>query len=234
MPSLRKKKTLTKPFVITLAPLATAMLAPGCFSTPTSNPPASDTLCPPSMPVGGELCPNTLQCDYGLDDCGFPLKATCVNNEWQTSGPSACNPPPPDLNCPPELPALGSPCNWNYASGFGCQYTVDIGCGPQFIEATCNGTTVTVEYLAPSCGQCATLTTESGCTTDAACRWLTPGCDMPAVPMAGCFPVQDCAADMPCATAGQTCQQVSYDPCYNKPCDACGAQASVCLPPPAP
>lgn len=233
MPSLRKRKSLAKPFVVTLAPLATAMLAPGCFFTSTSNPPPSDTPCPSSMPVGGDACPAPQECDYGLDDCGFPLTASCVNNVWQSSGPVACNPPPPDPECPPVLPANGSACNWNWQSGFGCTYPIDIGCGPQTVTAMCNGTTITVEYTAPTCGQCVTLT-ESGCATDAACRWLTPGCDMPALPMAGCFPVADCTGDMDCTTSGQTCQQVSYDPCHNSTCNACGAQASVCLAPPPP
>lgn len=233
MPSLRKKP-LAKPFVITLAPLATAVLAPGCIGATITNPPPSDTPCPSSMPAAGDACPAPQECDYGLDDCGIPVTASCVNNVWQTSGPVACNPPPPDPECPVDLPALGGPCNWNWQSGFGCSYMVDIGCGPQIVSTMCNGTTTTVEYTTPTCGQCSTLTTESTCATDAACRWLTPGCGMPALSMAGCFPVADCTDDTNCTTAGQTCQEISYNPCYNKACDACGAQAKVCLDPPTP
>jgi len=232
MSSLRKKKPLTKPFVVTVAHVATAMLAPGCFLG-TSNPPPSDTPLPSTMPTLGDACPAPLDCQYGMDECGFPITASCANGAWNISL-SSCNPPPPDPECPPDLPALNSMCNWNWQSGFGCSYSVDIGCGMQTISVFCNPTSIAVEYNAPTCGQCATLTTEAACTTDAACRWLTPGCGMPALPMTGCFSAADCTGDMDCTTAGQTCQPVSYNPCYGKKCDACDAPVSLCLAPPAP
>jgi len=232
MPATRKKKSLTKPFVISVAQVATAMLAPGCFGTATSNPPGIG--CPGSLPAPGDACFEANICDFGVDDCGLPLSATCSNGTWQVSGPAVCNPPPPDPECPVDLPAAGAPCNWNWQTGFGCSYMVDNGCGMQSISVMCDPTTTTVQYTAPTCGQCATLTTEGACNTDAACRWLTPGCGMPALPQAGCFAVMDCAADTDCTTAGDTCQDLSYNPCYNKACDACGGQAKVCLPPPGP
>ena len=234
MHSVRKKKPLTKPFVVTVAHVATAMLAPGCFGIATSNPPPSDIPCPSAMPTQGDACEVTQDCEYGVDSCGMPITASCVNGAWEPQPISFCNPPPPDPQCPPDLPALGSVCTWDWQPGFGCSYSVDIGCGLQTISVLCNPTSVMVEYTAPTCGQCATLTTEAACVTDAACRWLTPGCDMPVLPMAGCFPAADCAGDADCTTAGQTCQQVSYNPCYGKKCDACGAPVSVCLAPPAP
>jgi hypothetical protein len=233
MPSLRKKKPLAKPFVMTVARVTIAMLAPACGTT-ISNPPPPDDPCPPTMPASGAVCSVSTTCDYGTDECGLPLTASCVGGTWQVSGPAICNPPPPDPECPTDLPVRGAACNWNWQSGFGCSYVVDIGCGMQSISVMCNSTTVTVEYTAPTCGQCSTLTSESTCNTDAGCRWLTPGCDMPALPMAGCFAVADCTGDMECTTAGDTCQQLSYNPCYNQACNACGAPASVCLPPVAP
>jgi len=235
MPSLRKKKPLAKPFVMTIAQVAAAtMLTPGCVGTEITNPPPSETTCPTAMPTSGSPCVGTVDCDYGLDACGVTQSASCVAGSWQVSGLVVCNPPPPDPECPPDLPAQGAVCNWNWQSGFGCSYMVDIGCGMQSISVMCNGATTTVEYTAPTCGQCATLTTESTCTTDAGCRWLTPGCGTGPLPAAGCFAVANCAGDMDCTTAGNTCQEVSYNPCHNKACDACGASASVCLPPPGP
>lgn len=231
MASLRKKKTLAKPFVLTFAQVTAALLTPGCIAT---NPPPEGNVCPPVMPIAGDVCLTGTNCSYGADECGFPLTATCMDGAWQVQGPVPCNPPPPDPQCPTDIPAAGSTCNWNWQSGFGCTYPVDNGCGLQMISVTCNGTTTTVEYSAPACGQCATLTTEETCSTDSACRWLTPGCGMPALPLAGCFPVADCMGDADCTTAGQTCQEFSYNPCYKQVCDACGAPAKVCAAPPAP
>jgi hypothetical protein len=54
---------------------------------------------------------------------------------------------------------------------------------------------------------------------------------MPSLPNAGCFPVADCTGDMDCSVMGETCQQVSINPCYNKSCDACGMIVGLCLPP---
>lgn len=234
MPSLRKKKPLAKPFVITIAQVATAMLAPGCMNTVDYNPPASEGPCPSAMPASGSACTAAIDCDYGVDVCGVTQTASCVGGKWQYYGSVPCNPPAPDPECPPDLPAQGAACNWFWQSGFGCSYTVDTGCGMQSISVSCNPDTVTVEYAAPTCGQCSTLTTESMCSTDAGCRWLTPGCGMGPLPAAGCFATTDCTGDTDCTTAGNTCQEVSYNPCYNKPCNACGGTASVCLPPPGP
>lgn len=233
MPAQRKKKSLAKPFVITFAaPFAAALFGPGCMTT--VNPPEiGQGGCPPSMPIAGNPCVTTVDCSYGVDTCGFPLSATCMNGVWQVESPVPCNPPPPDPQCPADIPAQGGPCNWNWQAGGGCTYPVDNDCGLQMISVMCNGTTMTAEYTAPSCGQCSALT-EAQCATDSGCRWITPGCGMPALPMAGCFPITDCMADTDCTTAGQTCQEVSYDPCYLKACDACSAPAKVCLAAPGP
>ncbi len=231
MASLRKKKTLAKPFVLTVAQITAAVLTPGCITNP---PEVGGGTCPPSMPIAGDVCATGTNCSYGMDACGIPLSASCPDGVWQVQGPVICNPPPPDPMCPTDLPAAGAPCNWDWQTGFGCTYPIDNGCGLQMISVTCNGTTTTVEYSAPSCGQCATLTTEGACSTDSACRWLTPGCSMSPLPMAGCFPAADCVTDTDCTTAGQTCQEFSYNPCYNKNCDACGASAKVCASPAVP
>lgn len=237
MSAPRKKKNLTKPFVITIAHLATAAFAPGCSGgiggggTEITNPPPSNLTCPETMPANGGACDGIGTCEYGVDACGVAETASCDGASWTVSNPVICNPPPPDPECPTDIPALGGPCNWMWQAGFGCSYTVDNGCGMQNVSVSCNGTTMTAEYTAPTCGQCSTLTTEGACNTDAACRWLTPGCGMPALPAAGCFPIADCAMDSDCTTAGQTCQEMSYNPCYNKACDACGGTAKVCLTP---
>lgn len=234
MPTPRKKKTLTKPFVITVAHIATVAFVPGCglgVVDGGENPPPSELVCPETMPTNGDWCEGVETCDYGLDACGIAQTASCSGGSWSTSGQVICNPPPPDPECPTEIPALGGPCNWMWQSGFGCSYTVDNGCGMQSISVMCDPVTTTAQYTAPTCGQCSTLTTEGTCNTDAGCRWLTPGCGMPTLPAAGCFAVTDCATNADCMVAGQTCQETNYNPCYNKACNACGATANVCLTP---
>lgn len=232
MPSPRKKNRLAKPFVISVTQVAVTMLAPGCVLTEQTNPPPA--VCPTAMPANGASCLEPMNCSYGTDACGVALSASCANGTWQVTGPVICNPPPPDPMCPMDLPAVGAMCNWNWQAGAGCSYTVDNGCGPQNVSVLCNATSVTVEYASPPlCGQCTALT-EAACGTDSGCRWLTPGCGMNPLAAAGCFPVADCVDDTSCTTAGQTCQELSYNPCYMKACDACGASAKVCAPAPMP
>lgn len=64
------------------------------------------------------------------------------------------------------------------------------------------------------------------------CKWMAPGCETPSgyVSRVGCF--AQCDADADCAV-GSHCEAVWTDPCWDDgdaTCDACGAEAQVCVP----
>jgi hypothetical protein len=236
----RKQKPRRKPFVVTVAQAATAVvLLPGCVTTVTSNegpppienpPPVETPACPDVKPSTNTPCTEPLTCEYNE---GCVEVYWCEEGQWHMT--SGCNPPPVEPPCPSEAPASGTPCS-EVAS---CDYTVDHGCGPQTDTATCDGAVWTVQWGGPSCNPpppdyCVSYKTEAECGADAACRWLVPGCGMPALPEAGCFSVTDCAGDFDCPISGGTCQEVSINPCHNQPCDACGMTVSVCVAPAAP
>ncbi len=101
------------------------------------------------------------------------------------------------------------------------------GCGSrsELSQATSSGA------AAPPPAGCSQHTMASDCTQDAACRWLVQGCEYPSPQLAlGCFPAADCASNADCG-GGTICTMVSYDPCWEKKCDACSALADVCVPP---
>lgn len=230
--SLRAKKKHRKPFVVTVMHLATAAaVVPGCASEVVTNPPAP--FCPPDQPADGDPCVGPITCDYGADACGVHTTASCTESSWQVELPNvSCNPPPPPAECPLEPPVAGETC-----FGFGtCNYSVDFGCGPQPVAASCYGFDtgvweVTTAECVPPMVDCASLTAEADCTAQLACRWLVPGCDTPPLPQVGCFPATDCTTDTDCTIAGQVCTQVAIDPCYMKGCNACAMMVSVCLTP---
>ncbi|MDI3287844.1 hypothetical protein [Polyangium sp. 15x6] len=236
MPLPRKQKPRRKPFVVTFAQAATVALLPGCFSTVTSNPPPTEEpSCPPEQPMQGEACNSDLTCNYEFDvGCGpQPATATCENDAWVIDAGISCNPPVPQP-CPPEMPSQGEACSGTMI----CNYEFDDGCGPKTVLASCQDD-VWVINAGVSCNPpvpvpdtCQAIATEAECDAAENCRWLVPGCGMPALPQAGCFAELDCV-DVPCAD-GKTCQEAVVNPCHNKPCDACGMTVSVCLPPAGP
>ena len=239
MPISRKQKPRRKPFVVTFAQAATTMaLLPGCFSTVTSNPPyVEEPGCPDQEPAAGAACSGSLSCEF-LDPTGCTKLYFCETGQWQMT--SGCNPPPctpedpcePPPECPVQAPTWGEPCSGMVS----CSYEIDVGCGPQPATATCDGATWSVQPSIscnpPAPADCPTLPTEEQCSAFPNCRWLVPGCGMPALPQAGCFEATDCL-DASCL-AGETCQEVVINPCHNQLCDACGGLVSVCLPPATP
>jgi hypothetical protein len=201
----------------------------------TCNPPAP--VCPEIAPAAGMSCADPgLSCQYD-DICGGTLTATCGGasgdgSSWQLMSTSPpCNPPP----CPETAPPSGSACDLEQQV---CDYEVDVGCGPVPVQATCtNGAWATTD-TGPECNPpppepCTQYITESACATDLSCAWLVPGCGEPPLPMAGCHAKTPCMSDLDCMP-GNTCQSVVIDPCWNEPCNACGANVALCLPPPAP
>jgi hypothetical protein len=195
--------------------------------TVSCNPPPPD--CPAATPAQGSSCPIPgMACTYpGTGGCVFEVQASCdANLTWQVSEiMSPCNPP----GCPAEIPTQGEPCvpPWEGT----CTYTVDTGCGPLPETAICeNGqwSLSTTICNPPPPDYCYSLTTATDCAAQTFCRWLVPGCGDPPLPQAGCFPTYDCATTSDCGV-GQTCQEVVINPCYNLPCDACGANVHLCL-----
>ncbi len=254
-----KRRAPRAPFIVTVTAATTAMALalPGCGTTVTSggedpptdpdcpagyacNPPPTPSECPESTPAQDSACDAPgMECEYPDPDCEYSATfATCENGAWQvgwTGG--SCNPPAP---CPAEIPANGDACGWEEPI---CTYTVDTGCGPMDVPATCeNGAwSVAIPICNPPPPEvCFQMTTEADCDgMGPTCRWLVPGCADPASPppalaQAGCFPSYDCTDSVECP-AGTACEQRAYDPCYNDVCDACGSAAMLCVAPaPAP
>ena len=191
--------------------------------TPPCNPPFPEP-CPAEAPQLGSSCYEPYQsCLYpNWDECGQDLNVTCNGGVWEADGISSCNPPPP---CPAEVPANGSICDFPVL----CDYTIDSECGLIPATASCDGATWTVDSTIicnpPEPDPCTYLATVGDCAADPSCRWLTPGCGMPALPQAGCFPAQDCTDDSCPPT--KSCQVASTD-CET--CQTCDIPVLVCLP----
>jgi hypothetical protein len=167
-------------------------------------------------------------CGESPGPCALGFFNTCgPDHLWHSSsgGDTCCS---LDGPCPASEPADGSPCDpcsgppsCNYPGTCGgdvaiCgsegQWHIGIGeCPPP-----------------PPPDYCTSNNTQSACETDPECRWLTPGCG-PETPLwsAGCFTKTDCAPDS--CDPSQICQTFSYDPCFEKGCDACGADAHICV-----
>ncbi len=64
--------------------------------------------------------------------------------------------------------------------------------------------------------QCETWRDSLACNHDARCRWLSPGCVEPRLPLAGCYSRQnvDCASNGDCR-GGRTCQKRAIDSCQS-------------------
>lgn len=144
----------------------------------------------------------------------------------------ACNPPMP--TCPEEAPDEGANCEPASAP---CSYDLDTACGPKNIRVDCEtdvgSETASWHYEPPVCAPttpaCGTYEVPSLCNADTTCRWLTPGCDDPMLTAfeAGCYPIDDCTAAS--CGANAVCTDVSYNPCFQSTCEACGAPASLCI-----
>lgn len=195
--------------------------------------------CPASIPADGDSCSREgMLCGYGDDFCGIPdQEAECRDGRWNTWF-NSCNPPPP-FECPQELPLEGTSCDEN---GWGtpgtCNYDEETPCGTQPVQADCSYDDVALQMVwaveAPTCSsaQCDTYGHKDLCNADSGCRWLVPGCGSgtETVTPEGCYPVDDCTANG--CSEGEGCTSTVHDPCAFSLCNACGAEAKVCLPVP--
>lgn len=233
------KRILQQAFIATVA-TAASVVGAGCFFGATSNPPEPES-CPTVQPTGGDFCNVTgLSCDY--DDGCNGITYTCEDAAWVASPIGTCNPPPAE--CPATAPEVGTLCNEEPGTFDGypsyCTYDVSTPCGEQPAVLGCQQSPISLEYEwviveAPSCeaepSQCQAYASSALCEADVGCSWRVPGCGdelgAPAVPT-GCYPSADCEVSG-CGDWG-TCTNVTFDPCWNSLCDACGAETNVCIP----
>lgn len=204
--------------------------------TGTCNPPPPEE-CPVEPPNDLESCGEPMECQY-QDECGQDFSASCDGANWSVSEPlESCNPPPP---CPQAMPAEGSPCVEEFGTPQDCSWVAQTACGPAEVTGTCipdqlDGVGYNWQLTAPSCTPevplCSQYDNAGLCDADTTCRWLVPGCSEEPKPegfATGCYPIANCTADS-CGEDAE-CTSVSYNPCWNELCDACGADASICLP----
>ncbi len=128
--------------------------------------------------------------------------------------------------CPEVQPQEGESCAICYTS-LSCDYPGSCGgayasCGPDGLWHVATG-----DCPPPPVDYCTFNDKQASCETDPGCRWLTPGCNPSGLTLTGCFQASECSPDS--CMPGTTCQKVTYDPCFGKGCDACGAETSVCL-----
>jgi hypothetical protein len=137
---MRTKKTLKSAFVVTVATGAALVAGAGCQNQIIGGDEAPITGCPETLPAHRGGCDAPGQCTY-VDECGFPLVASCDGEGfWSIEAQISCNPPPPDpppdpppATCPTTQPTPGTAC---YDSTLYCTYGEgEFGCpGP---EAVC-------------------------------------------------------------------------------------------------
>jgi hypothetical protein len=100
-------------------------------SASCNPPPPPEESCPEAPPAQGAGCAD-LTLDCGYDPCTNErgvIGARCVDHAWQVDEDYSCNPPPPEPECPEELPELGAPCD---EAGMSCNY------GDGHYEAECS------------------------------------------------------------------------------------------------
>lgn len=203
-----------------------AWVAAGGCTTVTTDGGTGTAGCPTAEPGLGAACTKVGQvCDYAVSPAGGePCTATYICDDklerWRFE----------DTTCPPDdcLHALdGTFCAM---PGNSCDLHQECSA----FTTTCSGehVWVTTNYVGSVGGYpcpCAKMADEASCEATSGCRWLWPGCDMPSLPAAGCYPTAHCKPGW-CVDPGTTCQTVSHDPCHGKSCDSCGASVSLCLP----
>lgn len=224
-PKKPRKRTLRAAFVATVSVGAAVS---GCGEEVITNPPFVE--CPNGVPSQGDPCDVEGSCSY-TDDCSNTIEASCVDGAFEVEFLGTCNPPPPE--CPEAPPPVGNDCD--PALDGPCSYELATACGPALVTASCDtsetgfGWTLDVPPCTPPTPACEEYLDAALCNADTTCRWLVPGCEDPAGAdfAAGCYPIDDC--DETSCALDQTCTNVSYDPCFQSSCGACGAAASICL-----
>lgn len=200
---------------------AAAMFPLGCSSVEVAPQPEG---CPAAAPNAGDSCSVAVAgCSYAVGPCAVELSCKAAGGAW-TSKTTSCM--PAAKNC------------WQAQEGDSCADVndscgeADGPCGSGFVT-TCGADhlwhveSITGECPPPQPDECQSNPSQTACEATAGCRWLTPGCGESEVKVTGCFAAVDCAGDS-CGSGAQ-CQLVSYNPCFEQACDACGADAMVCL-----
>ncbi|MFT3769771.1 MAG: hypothetical protein QM820_30405 [Minicystis sp.] len=184
-----------------------------------SCPPA----CPDEQPDDAAPCSSEgAQCSYTNSSCAEAgADATCVSGVWHVSqyGP-ACQP-----FCPTTRPVEGTSCDGCCLQDH-CNFLDESGCPAAF--SCTNGVWVSEPSSCAPTSDC--FTKDMGaCLGDPACRWLVyPGCPSGQPGFAqGCYPAADCTSDADCG--GSACLTVEVDPCPGADCNACVAEAHICL-----
>lgn len=185
--------------------------------------------CPVALPSGGEPCSSPGQtCSYQDQACSEAgADAVCAQGHWEVTyhGP-ACAPV-----CPANLPPTGAPCN--PCCDGPCEYVAGPGCPPVAAICDANGHWSSPTDVCTTPPPCEALGDEDTCATTPDCRWLVPGCSMPALPYAGCYPSLVCDDDSQCGS-GKTCLKCEVNPCPDGKCNACSSTTFVCVYPPPP
>ena len=245
-------------------PYGTVKDANGCSTCTCAPPPPTAcklTECPippPFVPTCNGQPTGGFVCERPAPDAPCSLKTVCPGD---ACAPGACGAggtggaalvPPPDTRCPaqcqrnavhqctwiiPPCPPL-PPCSKEECAA---APRPPIRCAPgQAEEATCNRgrdekCAWQVTCVPVPAGACGNVRDRLACDKDPRCRWLDPGCNDPALPIAGCYDRADldCGPMKPCA-GGRTCLQRIYNPCVpTRPgeptCAACGVGINVCL-----
>lgn len=182
-------------------------------------------------------------CDFGLhadyclhpgepcvvaDDCNIVTDTCAPDHTWDrtsTDYPDCgeeelC----PNDQCHPfDEIAEGAPCD-PCDDAFECQYILDAACGPDIAAVTCEQGVFHI-LDDPTC-ECSAHATAADCQADAACRWLSPGCDIE-LDTAACFPAADCLSDLSCLGDAQ-CWMLEANTCDTDGCVECHT-VHVCL-----
>lgn len=176
---------------------------------------------------GGGICLTVGESCYFGDECGGEGWDCMSDHTWAITyyDSFCCNYPVNE--CPVDMPVDGDYCD--ICSDIQtCEYSIDTPCGPQPTSVVCsqNDSQWHVALLPAPC-DCGAYDTIEACSADPSCRYLSAGCDAPTLDAGACFPVVDCAPDMPCP-AGTTCTTVNANDCGLDACVEC-VTVSVCL-----
>lgn len=164
--------------------------------------------------------PDLFSC-FGLEDRAECEGTGCL---WLTPGCAE----PPDEFAPSCHPPVGcDEADYVCPDATACVSITYDPCLPSENGEQCNACGSELHACLPAPPECDGLDAEA---CDAAgCRYLTPGCEEPALADAGCHDPQDCETDADCDD-GLTCTDAVYDPCAGENCEACAATARICLP----
>jgi hypothetical protein len=183
-----------------------------------------------SAAADGDVCAVVGEsCGEGPSACSYFTNTCGADHLWHTlsASPNDCCAPGSGV-CPTAPPQEGAFCdacngatNCNYPGTCGGVYA---SCAPEGVWHLAIGDCPPP----PPLDYCMNYGSQTGCETDPGCRWLTPGCNPTGLTLTGCFSAVECTGAS--CGPGSGCQQVSYNPCFGKNCDACGADTLVCIP----